>query len=137
MNWNSPESPFFRSFKVRGFYGKIKSREKRSAAQTRKAEVGEVKVKEDSRYRRANREAVISLGMYVLFFAWWYFTAYGLGSGDPGEYTYVLGLPSWFFYSCIVGYIGISLVVWAVVRLFFSEDSIEGNDPEEAGGPQS
>ncbi len=79
-----------------------------------------MKFKEDSRYRQANREAVISLGMYVLFFAWWYFTAYGLGSGDPGEYTYVLGLPSWFFYSCIVGYIGISLVVWAVVRLFFS-----------------
>jgi len=98
--------------------------------------VGEVKFKEDSRYRRANREAVISLGMYVLFFAWWYFTAYGLGSGDPGEYTYVLGLPSWFFYSCIVGYLGISLVVWAVVRLFFSEDSIEGTDPDGTEGSQ-
>jgi hypothetical protein len=35
-----------------------------------------------------------------------------------------------------VGYIGISLVVWAVVRLFFSEDSIEGTDPDGTEGSQ-
>ena len=90
--------------------------------------------KEDSRYRQANREALITLAMYVLFFAWWYFTAYGLGSGDPENYSYVLGLPAWFFYSCVVGYMGISVVVWVVVRKFFSEEPIDGDDPEQYEG---
>ena len=92
-----------------------------------------MKFREDSRYRQANREALISLAMYVLFFAWWYVTAYGLGSGDPGEYTYVMGLPAWFFYSCVVGYVGISILVWAVVRIFFSDVSIEDDATAERG----
>ena len=94
-------------------------------------EVEELKLREDSRYRQANREALISLAMYGLFFAWWYVTAYGLGSGDPGEYSYVMGFPAWFFYSCVVGYVGISILVWAVVRIFFSDVSIEDDDPAE------
>jgi len=42
-----------------------------------------------------------------------------------------MGFPAWFFYSCVVGYLGISLLVWAVVRIFFSDVSIEGDDPAE------
>ena len=96
-------------------------------------EVEELKLREDSRYRQANREALISLAMYGLFFAWWYVTAYGRGSGDPGEYTYVMGLPAWFFYSCVVGYVGISILVWAVVRIFFSDVSKEDDATAERG----
>ena len=73
------------------------------------------------RFDQANREARITLGLYLGYFVWWYACAYGLGSGDPGEYSYVWGFPAWFFYSCIVGYPLISLALWLAVRLFFRD----------------
>ncbi|MDD2206368.1 MAG: YhdT family protein [Aminobacterium sp.] len=88
-------------------------------------------MKKTGRYNQANKEALISLALYGVFFAWWYGTAYGLGSGDPSSYTYVFGMPSWFFYSCIVGYIGISFLVWGVVRLFFKDISLEESPDKE------
>lgn len=79
--------------------------------------------------RTINRETCIILFLYALFFIWWYATAYGLGGGDPAEYRTVFGFPAWFFYSCIVGYVGISLILWAAVKFFFKE--IPFDDEEE------
>lgn len=76
------------------------------------------------------RETLIIVGLYVLFFAWWYLTAYGFGD-DPSQYRFVFGFPEWFFYSCIVGYIGISILLWLCVRFFFSDlplDDVEGEE---------
>lgn len=70
--------------------------------------------------KAAKKETGIIIGLYVLFFFWWYLTAYGFGD-DPSEYRYILGFPEWFFYSCIVGYIGISCLLWLVVRLMFKD----------------
>ena len=51
----------------------------------------------NNRYRIANREALMGIGLVIVNFAIWYGFAYGLGSGDPEKYTYVLGFPAWFF----------------------------------------
>lgn len=83
---------------------------------------------EDRRFLQADREAFICLGLYALYFLWWYFTAYSLGDGNPESYTYVCGFPTWFFYSCIVGYPIITVVLWIVVRLFFKEMPIDSED---------
>lgn len=77
--------------------------------------------------RTTTRETCIVLGLYLLFFAWWYITAYGFGS-DPSQYKYVFGFPEWFFYSCIVGYVGISIILWVVIRLFFKEMPLDGEE---------
>jgi len=77
------------------------------------------------------RETVMVLALYSLFFVWWYASAYGMGGGDPLEYKYICGFPEWFFYSCIVGYFSISLLLWLVVRIFFKEISFEGDDVNE------
>ena len=74
--------------------------------------------------KSSNRETIIILGLYLLFFLWWYVTAYGFGD-DPSEYKYILGFPEWFFYSCIAGYAGISVILWIVVRLFFKEIDLD------------
>lgn len=74
--------------------------------------------------KTAKKETFIVLGLYILFFAWWYVTAYGFGD-DPSVYSYVFGFPEWFFYSCIVGYIGISVLLWICVRFFFTEVDLE------------
>lgn len=79
----------------------------------------------NKRYKQADKEALITLGMYLFFFLWWTLFAFGLGSGDPAEYSYVFGLPAWFFYSCVLGYPVAALLLWAVVRLFFKDVSLE------------
>ncbi|MFV0421074.1 YhdT family protein [Oleidesulfovibrio sp.] len=100
-----------------------------------------MKKKRDQRFIQANKEAVFALGVYALYFLWWYFCAYGMGDGDPEQYNYVLGLPEWFFYSCIVGYPLITLVLWGIVRLFYKEmpldDTTEDSSDADAEGGRS
>ncbi|MCP3032509.1 YhdT family protein [Halobacillus sp. A1] len=85
---------------------------------------------EDYRFKIANREALIGVGLAVINFVWWFAFAYGLGSRPPEEYSYVFGIPSWFFYSCIVGFILIAALVTFVVKVFFVEVPL---DDEEEG----
>ncbi len=89
---------------------------------------------EDKRYRQADREARYTLGLYAFFFVWWFGFAFGLGSGDPAEYTYVWGMPAWFFYSCIVGYPVICLLLWGVVRYCFRNMPLEAEEVDEVPG---
>jgi uncharacterized membrane protein YhdT len=75
----------------------------------------------DETAAQSRKEALLTLGVYLLYFLWWYAFAYGLGDGDPAGYSSVLGLPAWFFYSCVLGYLVFSLLLWLVVRLFFKD----------------
>ena len=84
----------------------------------------------DRRYPQADREAWITLGLYGVYFVWWYACAYGLGGGDPEEYTYVCGFPAWFFYSCVLGYPVLTLVLWFVVRYFFKKMPLDADLPD-------
>ncbi|QFT88653.1 hypothetical protein FIU87_08360 [Bacillus sp. THAF10] len=83
------------------------------------------KKKIDSRYRIAHREALIGITLVVFQFVWWYGFAYGLGSGPVLEYSYVLGLPAWFFYSCVLGFIVMVILVVLVVKFLFVDVSLE------------
>ena len=76
-----------------------------------------------------NKETAVTLSLYLVFFAWWYATAY-LGESDPAKYSYILGFPRWFFLSCIVGYAGISALLWLCVKLFFNEIPFEEESDE-------
>lgn len=73
----------------------------------------------DYRFKVANREALIGVGLVIFNFIWWYAFAYGLGSKDPSAYTYVFGLPAWFFYSCVLGFVVMALLVTIIVKCFF------------------
>ncbi|GEK35592.1 YhdT family protein [Kurthia sibirica] len=79
----------------------------------------------DKRYRVANREALIGIGLVIINFAIWYGFAYGLGSGDPENYTYILGFPAWFFYSCIAGTGFMIVLIFIVIKFFFKEVDFE------------
>ncbi|AXF56374.1 YhdT family protein [Salicibibacter kimchii] len=79
------------------------------------------KNKQDPRFKVANREALIGIGLAIFNFIWWYAFAYGLGSRPVAEYEFILGMPAWFFYSCLIGS-GIMVILVAVmVKLFFKE----------------
>lgn len=83
---------------------------------------------DDLRFEIANKEALIGVGLVLFNFAWWYGFAYGLGSKDPSEYTYVFGLPAWFFYSCILGFIVMVILVWIVLKLFFTDIPLDDEE---------
>ena len=70
-------------------------------------------------FRRTGKP-LFALAAYALYFLWWYLTAYGLGSDAPENYRYTLGMPDWFFYSCVLGYPVACLLVWGLVRFFSS-----------------
>ena len=85
-----------------------------------------------SRFKQADREALITLGLYVFFFLWWAAFALGMGAGNPEKYSYVLGMPAWFFFSCVLGYPLITLLLWFAVRRWFADVPLDG-ETDNAG----
>lgn len=83
----------------------------------------------DRRFKTANREALIGCALAAFNIIWWYGFAYGLGSKPPEEYTYVLGFPAWFFWSCIVGFVVMVILVFLVVKFVLKE--VPFDDSEE------
>lgn len=75
----------------------------------------------DWRFKIAHREAWIGVGLALFNFVWWFGFAYGMGSRPVEEYSYVFGLPDWFFYSCVLGFLVISVLVIVIVHFFFTE----------------
>lgn len=88
--------------------------------------------KNDKRFLQANREALFALAAYALYFLWWYLTAYGLGNDSPDNYSYTLGMPDWFFYSCVLGYPVACLLVWGLVRFFFRDMPLDDDGTPQA-----
>lgn len=76
---------------------------------------------QDKRFKVAHREALIGVILVIINFIIWYGCAYGLGSKKVEDYTYVFGLPAWFFYSCIAGSIVMMLLVIFTVKYLFKE----------------
>ncbi|MFC0524861.1 YhdT family protein [Pontibacillus salicampi] len=85
----------------------------------------------DKRFAIANREALIGVILAIINFIWWYGFAYGLGSKNPESYTYIFGLPAWFFYSCVLGFLIMAVLVILVVRFMFTEVPLEDEEGEE------
>ena len=83
----------------------------------------------DRRFKIANHEALIGCALAAFNIIWWYGFAYGLGSKPPEEYTYVLGFPAWFFWSCIVGFFVMVILVFLVVKFVLKE--VPFDDSEE------
>ncbi|EKN71404.1 sodium/pantothenate symporter [Neobacillus bataviensis LMG 21833] len=75
----------------------------------------------DKRFIIAHREALIGVVLVIINFIWWYGFAYGLGSAKVESYTYIFGLPAWFFYSCIVGSIVMIILVILTVKFLFKD----------------
>ncbi|MBM7647753.1 putative membrane protein YhdT [Bacillus ectoiniformans] len=85
----------------------------------------------DERFKIAKREAWIGVGLVLINFVWWFGFAYGLGSDPVEEYSYVWGMPAWFFYSCIVGFVLMVGLVYLAVKVFFTEVPFEEEADDE------
>ena len=90
------------------------------------------KLTEKERNLQIRKEAVASVILYLAFFLWWYFTGYGIAElTDPAEYTYVMGLPLWFFMSCIVGFVLFSIATILLVKFYFKHFSLDETADEQ------
>jgi len=96
-------------------------------------------ITEADKNRQMKKEALISAVLYVAFFIWWYVTGYGVAAtGTTATYTYVLGLPMWFFLSCVVGYVLFCIATVIVVKFFFKDFDLgeEAGEETAEGGVQ-
>ncbi|MBB6450454.1 putative membrane protein YhdT [Geomicrobium halophilum] len=84
----------------------------------------------DPRFKIANREALIGVGLALFNFIWWFAFAYGLGSKPVSEYHYILGMPAWFFYSCVIGSVIMIILVTVIVKFFFKEVPLDDEGEE-------
>lgn len=87
---------------------------------------------EDPRYRQCNKEALLGLGLGVLNLIWWFAWGYGLGSKPIENYSYVFGLPMWFFMSCIVGAVLFTSLAVLMVLKYFKDMPLGELSEEEA-----
>lgn len=92
--------------------------------------------KEDPRFKQCNKETLVIIILLALNIIWWYAFAYGLGSRSPSEYQFIMGLPAWFFWSCVVGYVVFSLAVFFAVKLFFKDIPLSDADSEPLSNKQ-
>ncbi|MDO5715615.1 MAG: YhdT family protein [Tissierellia bacterium] len=87
-------------------------------------------VNNSSRKKQLHKEMMISLLFYAAYFLWWYITGYGMADKDPQDYQYILGLPRWFFFSSILGYLWFSLGTVFLTKWVFKEVSLEEEEDE-------
>ncbi|WP_052461890.1 YhdT family protein [Sporosarcina koreensis] len=105
--------------------------------------------KQDPRFKTAHKEAWIGAALAVFNFVWWYGFAYGLGSRPVDEYTYILGLPAWFFWSCVAGFVLMSIITVVLAKFVLTDMPLDddpryqpdalhsGNDTPTKKGPNS
>ncbi|AVQ17394.1 hypothetical protein FSBG_00792 [Fusobacterium gonidiaformans 3-1-5R] len=81
-----------------------------------------------SKRKQINKEALLTVGMYLVYFVWWYYFAYCFGEEEVSQYHYILGLPEWFFYSCVLGLVVMNVLVFFVIKFFFQDMDLEEED---------
>ncbi len=89
------------------------------------------KLTKEEKNRQISKEVKISVVLYVCFFLWWYFTGYGFAGLSSKANTIVMGLPLWFFLSCIVGYVLFCVASIIICKKCFKEFSLEEEEGDE------
>lgn len=78
------------------------------------------------RSKQINHEIIATLILYIFYFCWWYYFAYvHFDSENVENFKYILGLPEWFFYSCVLGLVIINILVFLTINFFFKEVDLE------------
>lgn len=63
----------------------------------------------------------LTIVVFIGFIFWWFLFAFAYPTNDPAKYNYILGLPAWFFYSVVCGYIIFNIIAFIVVKYFFKD----------------
>lgn len=75
-------------------------------------------IPDDPRFKICFKEAMMVIGFWWVFVIATLLIMYTAGAGDPGTYSYVCGLPLWFFLVCLLIFCCIGVVVFLVKKVF-------------------
>lgn len=89
-----------------------------------------VKLSKGDKNRQINKEALISIILYLFYFIWWYVTGFIMGNTDPSNYKFYFGLPIWFILNSIVGPLIFIVAVIFTVKCFFKDFDLETEEEE-------
>lgn len=86
-------------------------------------------IKKDKRFKQAEKEAIRTLIYWVIYTAWVYGWAY-YGTKIPvGDYTYIMGMPKWYFMALIVyGFLSPAAIVIIGLKIKDCNLSANGKD---------
>ena len=90
-----------------------------------------MKLSNGNKQSQINKEAIITVILYIIYFIWWYITGFVMGDKDPSQYTYVLGLPLWFILNSFVGPILFIIAVIFTVKCFFVDFDLDSEENKE------
>lgn len=97
----------------------------------------EYDIEEDPRYKVANKEAKIGIGLALFYVAWWSIFGLGLGLRPVENYTYILGFPDWFFLGPILGWIILTILVIFFVKKYYQEVPLDAEPKREPGNKEA
>lgn len=84
---------------------------------------------EDSRFAQCNVEMRAVLGLFALNIILMGVVPMVIGlNKSASSMSFIFGFPDWFFWGCIVGALGFSILPYFVVKYFFKDMSIEAED---------
>ncbi|MDO4690667.1 MAG: YhdT family protein [Fusobacterium sp.] len=75
--------------------------------------------------KQINKEVLVTVALYLLYFLWWYYFAYIFPPKNTEDYKYILGMPEWFFYSCVLGLVLINFLVFLATKFLFKDIDFE------------
>lgn len=78
----------------------------------------------DPRFKVCLKEVFICIGIFVAFAAAMLISVFVIGGGNPLEYTYILGMPAWYFCVLLVCAATCALVA-VILDKFFTHMSLE------------
>ncbi|HLR20697.1 MAG TPA: YhdT family protein [Tissierellaceae bacterium] len=87
---------------------------------------------EDPRYKQCNREAIYGVLLGIGNLIWWFAFGYGLGDRPVSEYSYILGFPSWFFMSSVLGGLVFIILTFVMVNKGFKDMPLNKFTKEDA-----
>lgn len=76
----------------------------------------------DPRFRICEKEMKLAFGVQIAFTLISVFVAYSLGSGDPKNYTYIMGLPAFWFASIVILFIFLGIIIFITKKVFKDMD---------------
>lgn len=83
-------------------------------------------IETDPRFKQCFREAAMTLGLYTLHMVWTIGLAYGLWA-LLGPESRTFGLPTYLFWSVVVGSLLLILIVYLTTRYLYKDMPLDGN----------
>lgn len=76
----------------------------------------------DPRFKVCEKEMKLTFIVQILFTAFTIGAAYILGKGDPKDYTYIMGMPAWWFAVILISFIFLGIVIYITKTTFTDMD---------------